>query len=107
LDGSHLRDSLQFNKTDTEISGNLAQLATVAFVAYQAGIRMTGKHQFDYGLPTLYYSSGGSVDYHAWRYGDHAGCQQGAVSFIFYYANAAGADCGQLGIVTEGRYIHA
>ncbi len=67
------------------------QLAAVTFVTYEAGIRMTGKHQLNYGFAMLYDSRGMGVDHHFRSDRGDARGQQTSCSLVFDQADTASA----------------
>jgi hypothetical protein len=67
---------------------------------------MAGQHQVNDGLAVRDNSFGVGVDDHSLGYRGDAGSHQGTGLFVFYQADAAGADRGQVGIVAECRDIH-
>jgi hypothetical protein len=91
------------NLPNPQVASDLPQLATVALVADEAGVRMAGEEKLNHGSPRLDHFGRFSIDHHSRGNGGDAGCQQGAVGFVLDKANSAGTYRFEMGIVAKGE----
>ncbi len=89
LNHCEVRNPLKIYEANPQISGDLAQLAAVALIAYQAGIGVAGQHQFEYGLAAFQYLWGAGIYHHSRGYRGNAGGQQCAGALVLHQAYPA------------------
>ena len=100
-------DLFQAAQADSQVGGDLPELAAVPLVAHDARVRVAGQHQFHHDAPVLEDPLRSGVDDHACRNrGDTRG-QEPSGGFILHEADPACAQGAQVGIVAEGGDLDA